>query len=225
MRYTLYQSIRHQGEQKSVEYRIPGHTGIRVSQLCFGVMSFGAIADEDMSAAMFHRCREAGINFFDCANAYAGGRSEEILGKLIANCRDEVVITTKVSSPMGEGVNNRGSSRRHIMMQVEASLKRLNTDRVEFYFLHHFDPDTPVEETLRAMDDLVHQGKILHPAVSNWAAWQTMKALGISDREGLARIACLQPMYSLVKRQAESEILPMALAENIGVISYSPLGG
>jgi aryl-alcohol dehydrogenase-like predicted oxidoreductase len=208
-----------------MEYRLLGRTGVRVSQLCFGTMSFGDIADEDESARMFYRCRDVGINFFDCANTYAGGRSEEILGKLMANCRDDLVITSKVVSPTGDGINNRGASRRHIQLQVEASLMRLNTDRIDVYFLHHFDQDTPVEESLRALDDLVEQGKILYPAVSNWAAWQIAKALGISAYERLARIECLEPMYNLVKRQAEVEILPLAQAEQVGVISYSPLGG
>jgi aryl-alcohol dehydrogenase-like predicted oxidoreductase len=188
-------------------------------------MSFGDTADEGESARMFNRCRDVGINFFDCANVYAGGRSEEILGKLMAECRDELIITSKVCSPVGQGVNKRGSSRRHIMLEVEKSLKRLNTDRIDVYFLHHFDYETPIEETLRALDDLVHQGKILYPAVSNWSAWQTAKALEIAKYEGLARIECLQPMYNLVKRQAEVEILPLAQAEKVGVIPYSPLGG
>jgi aryl-alcohol dehydrogenase-like predicted oxidoreductase len=208
-----------------MEYRVLGRTGVRVSQLCFGTMSFGAIADEDESAKMFNRCRDLGINFFDCANVYAGGRSEEILGKLMAGSRDDLVITSKVASSMSDDVNNRGASRRHLQMQVEASLKRLNTDRIDVYFIHHFDKDTPIEETVRALDDLVRQGKILYPAVSNWAAWQIAKALGISAYEGLARIECIQPMYNLVKRQAEVEILPLAGAEQIGVIPYSPLGG
>lgn len=208
-----------------MEYRILGQTGVKVSQLCFGTMSFGDIADEAESEKMFNRCREVGINFFDCANVYAGGRSEEILGDLIADCRDEVIITSKVASQMGEGLNNRGSSRRHIQLSVEESLRRLKTDRIDVYFLHHYDADTPIDETLRALDDLVRQGKILYPAVSNWSAWQVMKAQGIAKYEGLARIECLQPMYNLVKRQAEVEILPLAKHENIGVIPYSPLGG
>lgn len=208
-----------------MEYRILGRTGVRVSQLCFGTMSFGDTADEAESSRMFNRCLDLGINFFDCANVYAGGRSEEILGKLMAGKRDDLVITTKVVTPINDGVNNRGGSRRHIQMQVEKSLKRLNTDRIDVYFLHHFDKDTPIEETLRALDDLVHQGKILYPAVSNWAAWQVALALGVSAREGLARYECMQPMYNLVKRQAEVEILPLAQSQQIGVIPYSPLGG
>jgi aryl-alcohol dehydrogenase-like predicted oxidoreductase len=208
-----------------MEYRILGKTGVKVSQLCFGTMSFGDIADEVESAKMFKACRDVGINFFDCADVYAGGRSEEILGILMASERDELIITSKVASRVGAGINRRGASRRHIQQQVEASLKRLKTDRIDVYFLHHFDKDTPVEEMLRALDDLVRQGKILYPALSNWAAWQITKALGISAKGGLARIECIQPMYNLVKRQAEVEILPMAQSEQVGVIPYSPLGG
>jgi aryl-alcohol dehydrogenase-like predicted oxidoreductase len=208
-----------------MEYRSLGRTGVQVSKLCFGTMSFGEIADEDTSAAMFNRCRDAGINFFDTANVYAGGRSEEILGKLLRGCRDEIVLTSKVGVSTGSGVNAGGLSRRHIMLGVEDSLRRLQTDRLDVYFVHIYDAKTPIEETVRALDALVRQGKILYPAVSNWAAWQIAKALGVSEREGLARYECIQPMYNLVKRQAEVEILPLAAAEEMGVISYSPLGG
>ncbi len=208
-----------------MEYRVLGRTGVNVSQLCFGTMSFGGDADEATSAAMFRRCREAGINFFDTANVYGKGRSEEILGKLIAGCRDEIVLNSKVNGPIGADVNGRGLSRRHIMMAVEDSLRRLNTDRLDLYFVHSFDSVTAIEQTLRAFDDLVSQGKILYPAVSNWSAWQIAKALGISAREGLARFECMQPMYNLVKRQAEVELLPLAEAEQMAVIPYSPLGG
>ncbi|TDF94161.1 aldo/keto reductase [Paenibacillus piri] len=206
-----------------MNYRTLGKTGIQVSSICFGAMSFGSIADEDMSKAMFHRCREAGINFFDTADVYAGGRSEQILGRLVADCRDEIVLTSKFCLPVGQGVNSKGMSRRHMMLSVEGSLKRLNTDRIDVYFVHHFDSETAMEETLRGLDDLQQQGKILYPAVSNWAAWQIAKALGISDKEGLARFECIQPMYNLVKRQSEVEILPLAESEKLGVITYSPL--
>lgn len=208
-----------------MDYRFLGSTGIQVSELCFGTMSFGGDADEATSAAMFHRCREAGINFFDCANVYEGGRSEEILGRLIADCRDEVVITSKVYFPMGDDLNARGASRRHIMQAVEGSLRRLDTDYIDVYFIHRFDDTTPLEETLRALNDLVRQGKILYPAASNFAAWQAAKALGLSAQEGWAPFEVIQPMYNLVKRQAEVEILPMAQSEGLGVIPYSPLGG
>jgi aryl-alcohol dehydrogenase-like predicted oxidoreductase len=208
-----------------MEYRLLGRTGVQVSSLCFGTMSFGGDADEATAAAMFHRCREIGINFFDTADGYSGGRSEEILGKLIAGCRNEIVLTSKCGFPRGSDVNAQGMSRRHIQLSVEGSLRRLGTDRLDLYFIHRFDPKTPIEEAVRTLDDLVHQGKILYPAVSNWAAWQIATALGISAREGLARFECLQPMYNLVKRQAEVEILPLTQAEQLGVIPYSPLGG
>jgi aryl-alcohol dehydrogenase-like predicted oxidoreductase len=208
-----------------MEYRFLGRTGVQVSSLCFGTMSFGGDADEATSAAMFKRCRDAGINFFDTANTYSGGRSEEILGKLIADSRDEIILTSKVHFPTGADINARGSSRRNIMLAIEASLRRLNTDRLDLYFIHGFDANTPIDETLRALDDLVRAGKILYPAVSNWAAWQIAKALGLSRCDGLARFECIQPMYNLVKRQAEVEILALAKAEQMGVISYSPLGG
>ena len=208
-----------------MEFRLLGNTGVKVSSLCFGTMSFGGDADEATSAALFHRCREAGINFFDCANSYSNGRAEEILGKCIAGSRAELVITSKVYATTGPDPLARGASRRTIMTEVETSLKRLGTDHLDVYFIHHFDNDTPLPETLRALDDLVRMGKVLYPAASNFAAWQVAKALGLSARNGWAPFAVIQPMYNLVKRQAEVEILPLALSEGLGVITYSPLGG
>jgi aryl-alcohol dehydrogenase-like predicted oxidoreductase len=207
-----------------MQYRLLGRTGVRVSALCFGTMSFGGDADAATAATMFHRCRDAGINFFDCADVYSDGRAEEILGQLVTECRSEVVITTKFGGATGADVNARGTSRRHIREAVEASLRRLNTDYIDVYFLHHPDVDTPVEQTLGALDDLVREGKILYTAVSNFAAWQVATALGIAERRNWARFECLQPMYNLVKRQAEVELLPLAEAERLGVITYSPLG-
>lgn len=208
-----------------MEYVPFGTTGMKVSSLCFGTMSFGGDADEQMSVKLFNRCRDAGINVFDCANVYQDGRSEQILGTLIRDCRDEVLITSKVFFPSGEDINHRGASRRHIFQAVERSLGRLDTDYIDIYFLHRFDPDTPLEETLRALDDLVREGKVLYLGVSNFAAWQIMKSLGISDLRGWNRVTCLQPMYNLVKRQAEVEILPLARSEGLAVLPYSPLGG
>lgn len=208
-----------------VQFRTVGKTGIQVSNLCFGTMSFGGVADKDASRAMYRRCREVGINFFDTADIYNGGLAEEWLGEFIAGERDRLVISTKAGFPTGDDPNERGASRRHLTRQVERSLKRLRTDRIEFYFIHRFDPLTPIEETLRALDDLQRDGKILYPAVSNWAAWQIAKALGISAREGWARFELVQPMYNLVKRQAEVEILPLVQSEQLGAVSYSPLGG
>lgn len=208
-----------------MEYCLLGSTGVRVSSLCFGTMSFGGDADRETSRAMFARCRDAGINFFDCANVYSQGAAEEILGELIQDCRDEIVLTSKVWGPMGSDINARGLSRRHIMQAVDHSLRRLKTDRLDLYFLHNYDPDTPMDEPLQALDDLKRQGKILYPAISNWSAWQTAKALGRAEQNGWAAPVCLQPMYNLVKRQAEVEILPLAASEGLGVIPYSPLGG
>jgi aryl-alcohol dehydrogenase-like predicted oxidoreductase len=174
---------------------------------------------------MYQRCRESGINFFDCANVYSAGEAERILGRLMHDERDDLVVTSKVGFPMGQGINDRGLSRRHILAAVEASLSRLNTDRLDILFVHTFDPATPMEETLRALDKLVRDGKILYTGASNWAAWQIALSLGISTQEGLPAFACLQPMYNLAKRQAEVEILPLASDQGLGVISYSPLGG
>ena len=207
-----------------MKYKILGRTGVLVSELCFGTMTFGSEADETEATRMFNRCRDVGINFFDCSNNYGEGKAEMILGNLIRDCRDEVVITTKVSQRIGKDVNALGSSRRHIMRSVEQSLSRLKTDRIDVYFIHHFDPFTPIDETLRALDDLVRQGKVLYLGVSNWSAWQIAKALGISAKDGLARFECIEPMYNLVKRQAEVEILHLAESEQLGVIPYNPLG-
>ena len=174
---------------------------------------------------MFNLSRDAGINFFDCANVYENGRSEEILGKLIADSREQLIITSKAYFPTSDDVNDRGGTRKHIITAVNDSLKRLNTNYIDLYFLHRFDDLTPLEETLRALEDLVRNGKVLYLGASNFAAWQITKALGITAKNRWSRFECIQPMYNLVKRQAEVEILPMALSENVGVISYSPLGG
>ena len=205
--------------------RFLGRTGVKVSRLALGTMAFGGDADEATSGAIYARARDAGINLFDCANVYAGGRSETILGKLVAGHRDEVVLTTKAYFPTGKDANARGSSRFHLVRAVEASLRRLNTDRVDVFFLHRFDDRIDLEETLRAVEDLVRGGKVLYPAVSNFAAWQTTKALGVAARHGWAPVTCIQPMYNLVKRQAEVELLPMAESEGLGAFPYSPLGG
>lgn len=208
-----------------MQYRQLGQTGVTVSSLCFGTMSFGGDADEATSAALYARCRDAGINFFDCANVYGRGRAEDLLGRFMAGHRDELILTSKVGFRMRDGINGEGLSRRHILREAEDSLRRLGTDRIDVYFCHRFDPATPMEETLAAFDTLVQQGKILYPAVSNWAAWQIAKALGLSALSGWARFAMMQPMYNLTKRQAEVELLPLAQSEGIGVIPYSPLGG
>ncbi|HWM88570.1 MAG TPA: aldo/keto reductase [Kofleriaceae bacterium] len=210
-----------------MEYRLLGRTGVKLSRLAFGAMSFGSDSDEATSRKVFARCLEAGVNHFDTADVYNRGQSEEILGRLVAEagCRDSVVLASKAYFPSGKDVNARGSSRYHLVRAVESSLRRLGTDRIDLFYLHRFDDLTGLEETLRALDDLVRQGKILYPAASNFAAWQVSKALGVSARLSLAPIVCLQPMYNLVKRQAEVEILPMAAGEEIGVVCYGPTGG
>jgi aryl-alcohol dehydrogenase-like predicted oxidoreductase len=205
-----------------MDFRALGRTGVRVSQLCFGTMSFGGDADEATSAQMYRACREAGINFFDTADQYNKGRSEEILGALARGHREELVIATKCFNPTGADVNARGNSRRHITRAIEASLGRLQTDRVEILYLHQQDAGTPLEESMRALEDLVRAGKVLYPALSNHAAWQTQLALGVQERHGWARLQVIQPMYNLVKRQAEVETLPMALANGVAVAPYSP---
>jgi len=208
-----------------MNYKQLGQTGVQVSQLCFGTMSFGGDADEAESGRMFNKCRDAGINFFDCADVYSNGAAETILGKLIKGSRDELVITTKCFSPMSDDVNARGGNRRHILQAVDASLKRLGTDRIDVLFMHRWDPVVPLEETLRALEKLVADGKVLYLGASNYAAWQIARGLGISAKNNWPRFDVIEPMYSLVKRQAESEIFPLAKAENLGVITYSAVGG
>jgi len=202
-----------------------GNTGIQVSQLCYGTMSFGGDADESESARLYAACRDRGINFFDTANVYSKGLSEEILGRVMAKDRDNLVISSKCYMPMSDDINDKGTSRRNIAASVEASLKRLGTDRLDVYFMHMWDEATPIEETLRALEKLVADGKVLYLGASNYAAWQIAKGLGISERRGWPKFDVLQPMYNLVKRQAETEILPLAKAENLAVMPYSPLGG
>ena len=208
-----------------MKYRYLGNTGIQVSGLCMGTMTFGREADEAAARAMFNQCREAGVNFFDCANVYSEGRAENILGGLISECRDELIVTSKFGGSMGADPNAGGASRRHLLSSLEASLRRLDTDYIDIYFLHHLDEHTPLEETLRALDDVVAQGKVRYTGVSNFAAWQIAKALGVSALNSWTSFQCVQPMYNLVKRQAEVEILPLAQSEKLGVISYNPLGG
>jgi aryl-alcohol dehydrogenase-like predicted oxidoreductase len=208
-----------------MEYEFLGRTGVKISQICFGTMTFGGDTDEKVSAELYQTCREAGINFFDCANIYVGGRSEEILGELMRDHRDEVVIATKAYFSMGEDINAGGSSRRHLMQSIEASLRRLGTDYIDLFYLHRFDETTPLEESLRALDDLIRQGKIHYLGASNFAAWQVEKGLGLSLAYDWARFECIQPMYNLVKRQAEVELLPMAATEGLSAFPYNPMGG
>lgn len=208
-----------------MKYKFLGKTGVQVSSLCMGTMTFGKEADEAASAAIYKRCRDAGINFFDTADVYSDGYSEAILGNLIQGEREKLILASKVYFQIGKEINQRGLSRRHIMQSIEGSLKRLKTDYLDIYYLHRFDETTDLAETLYAFNDLVRQGKALYIGVSNFAAWQVMKGLGISAREHLAPFSCLQPMYNLLKRQAEVELLPMAMEEQLGVFPYNSLAG
>lgn len=206
-----------------MNYKNLGKAGLKVSTLCMGTMTFGKEADKQVSQKLYGMCRDHGINFFDCANVYVGGTSEVILGELIKEHREEVVVATKGYFPTSKDINARGLSRFHLTKALDASLKRLKTDYVDVYYLHHFDEETPLEETLSTLNDFVRQGKVLYLGISNFAAWQVMKAIAICERKNFAPINCLQPMYNLLKRQCESEILPMAESEGLGVFPYSPL--
>lgn len=208
-----------------MQYNLFGKTGLKVSALSFGTMTFGGEADEATSAILYNRCREAGINLFDCADYYHAGRAEEVLGKLIQRERDQIILTSKVFFPTSKEINDRGLTRKHIVKCLEASLRRLKTEYLDVYFMHRFDENTPLEESLRAMEDLVRSGKVHYLGASNFAAWQMMKGIGISALRGWSAFTVIQPMYNLLKRQAEVEILPMALVENLAVISYNPLAG
>jgi len=219
-----------------MKYNKLGATGLFVSELCFGTMTFGdsdqyrfmgAVAQQDADA-LLARAFEAGINFLDTADTYSGGESERVTGQALKNLgtkREEVVIATKVFGNMGPGPNQQGSSRAHIMTAAKASLQRLQTDYIDLYQLHGFDPATPMEESLEALTDLVRQGLVRYIGVSNWAAWQIAKAVGISERRGLARFASLQAYYTLAGRDVEREIVPMLESEGIGLLVWSPLAG
>jgi aryl-alcohol dehydrogenase-like predicted oxidoreductase len=188
-------------------------------------MTFGKEADRRTSLAIYRRCRDAGINFFDCADVYSSGEAERILGDLATGDRQQLILTSKVGGSMGAGPNREGLSRRHILIECEASLRRLHTDWIDVYFAHRFDPIVPIEESLHAFDLLVQQGKVRYIGVSNWAAWQIAKALGVCALKGFQPIRVIQPMYNLVKRQAEVEIFPLAQNSGLGVMAYNPLGG
>ncbi|HOZ46920.1 MAG TPA: aldo/keto reductase [Candidatus Hydrogenedentes bacterium] len=201
-----------------------GRTGIRVSQLCLGTMTFGKEADEATSVKIMDRALDVGINFFDTANVYNNGLTEEIIGRWMGPHRESIILASKAHFPTGDGPNERGSSRRNITLSVEKSLKRLGTDWLDVLYLHRWDDETAIEESLEALGDLIARGKVLYAAVSNFAAWQTMKALGVAAMASrAATITAIQPMYNLVKRQAEVEILPQAQAEGLAVCPYNPL--
>lgn len=207
-----------------MDYCYMANTGVRVSKLCLGTMTFGNEADEETAKAIMDKAYDTGINFLDTANVYNKGVTEEIVGRWIGKKRESVVLASKVYFPTGSGPNERGSSRRNIIRSVEKSLRRLQTEWLDLLFLHHWDPHTAIEESLSAMTTLVEQGKVLYPAVSNFSAWQTMKALGVARQGNLRPIIAIQPMYSLLKRQAEVEIFPLAESERLAVFPYNPLG-
>jgi aryl-alcohol dehydrogenase-like predicted oxidoreductase len=219
-----------------MQYNRLGNTGLLVSEICLGTMTFGgkgfwtAVGSLDQSVAdnLVARALDAGVNFLDTADVYSEGLSEEITGKAMRNsgrARTDIVLATKVMGAVGKGVNDRGASRGHIMDGVKASLKRLGTDYIDLYQIHGFDPLTPIEETVRALDDLVRQGYVRYVGVSNWAAWTTMKALGIADRHGWARFSSLQAYYTIAGRDLERELVPMMQAEGLGLLVWSPLAG
>ncbi len=208
-----------------MEYRRLGDTGLMVSELCLGCMTFGREADEEASRGLVARFLEAGGNFVDTADVYTKGVSEEITGRAIKGVRDDVVLATKVRFPMGDGPNDVGLSRKHVIGGCEDSLRRLGTDYIDLYQVHCWDSATPLEETLSALSDLVRAGKVRYVGVSNFTAWQLMKSVSLSDALGFERFVCLQPQYSLVERNIEREVLPVCEEEGLGVIPWSPLGG
>ena len=208
-----------------MEYRRLGGTGLMVSELCLGCMTFGRELDEEGSKEIVERFLEAGGNFIDTADVYANGVSEEITGRAIKGVREDVVLATKVRFPMGEGPNDVGLSRKHVLAGCDASLRRLNTEYIDLYQVHMWDAATPLEETLSALTDLVRQGKVRYIGASNFTGWQLMKALCVSELKGFERFVSLQPQYSLVERNIEREVLPVCREEGLGVIPWSPLGG
>jgi aryl-alcohol dehydrogenase-like predicted oxidoreductase len=208
-----------------MEYRRMGRTGLKVSEICLGTMTFGHSADEAESRRMVDLAIDAGVNFFDTANSYAESRSEEYLGRALEGRRRDHVIATKFFNPMGPGPNDSGMSRVNIMNAVEDSLRRLQTDYIDVYYIHHVDTQTPMEEMLWVMDDLVRSGKVRYTACSNYQAWRLMDALWISDHNGWARFDCYQPQYSLVVRDIEQELIPLCLQKGLGVVVWAPMAG
>jgi aryl-alcohol dehydrogenase-like predicted oxidoreductase len=212
-----------------MNYRKLGKSGLLVSELALGTMIFGEDSERSTPAEeakeIIHRYLDAGGNHIDTANVYAGGRSEEIVGEAIQDRRDEIVLATKVRFPMGDGPNDKGLSRYHIINSVEASLRRLQVETIDLLYMHCWDPLTPIEESLHAFDDLITEGKVRYIGVSNFKAWQVMKALGVSDANGWARFIAAQYQYSLVTRDIEPEFSELCLTEGLGIVPWSPLGG
>lgn len=209
-----------------MQYRYLGRTGLKVSELCLGAMTFGRESSEEESCQMLDRFVEAGGNFIDTANVYSQGVSEEILGRwLKGKHREDLVIATKVRFSMGGSPNDLGLSRKHILSAVEASLRRLNTSYIDLYQVHMWDPGTPLEETLDALNQLVHTGKVRYVGASNYAGYQLQKAIDLSRQQAWEAFSCLQPLYNLLDRSFEWELLPVCEAEGVGVIPWSPLRG
>ncbi|PZE21835.1 aldo/keto reductase [Paenibacillus xerothermodurans] len=208
-----------------MHFRVLGKSGIAVSELCLGTMTFGKATNEADATTMIHRFLDAGGNFLDTADVYAGGRSEEIAGQAIRDRRSDVILATKVRFATGDNINHAGLSRKHILDGVEASLRRLKTDYIDLYQVHTWDHITPIDETLRTLDDLVTSGKIRYIGCSNFLAYQLMKSLSHSDFNRYTRFISIQQQYSLVSRQMDSELLPLCVEENVGVIPWAPIGG
>ena len=202
-----------------------GRSGLKVSEICLGTMTFGHSTDQNEASRIVDMAIDSGVNFFDTANSYAGSQSEVILGNTLKGRRRGAVVATKFFNPMGSGPNDSGMSRVHIMEAIEDSLQRLQMDYVDIYYIHHVDVQTPLDEMLRALDDLVHQGKVRYIACSNYEAWRLMEAIWISDKHDLARFACYQPQYSLVVRDIEQEVMPVCQLKGLGVVPWSPLAG
>jgi aryl-alcohol dehydrogenase-like predicted oxidoreductase len=219
--------------ENSMEYRQLGYSGLKVPLLSLGVATFGGSTDffkswgstqVDEATRLIDICLEAGVNLFDTANVYSHGSAEEILGKAIAGRRQQMLISTKATFPMGDGPNDLGSSRHHLIEQCHASLKRLDTDYIDIYHMHGFDATTPIEETLETLDTLVKQGKIRYIAASNFSGWHLMKSLAISEKYGWQRYVAHQVYYSLVGREYEWELMPLGLDQKVGSLVWSPLG-
>jgi aryl-alcohol dehydrogenase-like predicted oxidoreductase len=216
-----------------MEYRQLGRSGLRVSTITLGTMGFGgtgwasAVGSLDVKGArrQIGMARDAGVNLIDTADVYSNGLSEEIVGQALGTDRDDVLLATKVRMPMGRGPNDAGLSRHHIIRGAEASLRRLGTDWIDLYQVHEWDGQTPLEETLAALDSLVQAGKVRYVGASNYAGWQLIKALGISERDGLARFVSQQIYYSLQSRDAESELVPVSIDQGLGILVWSPIAG
>lgn len=214
-----------------MQYVNLGRTGLKVSRICLGCMTYGSpawrpwVLDEETSRPFIRRALELGINFFDTADMYSLGASEEVMGRALRDFaqRDEVVIATKVYQPMSDAPNDRGLSRKHIMTSIDRSLRRLGTDHVDLYQIHRYDYETPLEETLEALHDVVKAGKARYIGASSMWAWQLMKALGIQERRGWARFVTMQNHYNLVYREEEREMVPLCLDQGVGLIPWSPL--